>query len=125
MRLSTVGPANRASLPARTPPRMFFSFLQPNAATNRLAKKEEVSTFTSERSQSLPAETRSTAVALTPTAPLQLLDALKGLGRGADASEEDKARVDQLASALERVNPTKSPLGPELSAKWKLEYTTR
>lgn len=55
-----------------------------------------------------------------------MLEALKGLGRGADASQEDKARVEKLASALERENPTspKDVLGPRLSAKWKLEYTT-
>ena len=54
----------------------------------------------------------------------ELLDGLKGLGRGADATEEDKKRIERLASELERQNPTKNVLGPELTAKWKLLYTT-
>lgn len=53
-----------------------------------------------------------------------LLEGLKGLARGADASPDDRARVERLAADLERLNPTKNVLGPELSAKWKLEYTT-
>ena len=56
--------------------------------------------------------------------PSQLLQGLKGLGRGADASKEDVDRVDKLASELERLNPTPNLLGPKLSAKWKLLFTT-
>lgn len=55
---------------------------------------------------------------------MQLLDSLKGLGRGVSASEADKARVEKLASELERMNPTAEVLGEELSARWKLLYTT-
>lgn len=55
---------------------------------------------------------------------VQLLNELKGLQRGAAASEEDKKRVNTLAKELERMNPTKQVLGPELSARWKLQYTT-
>jgi hypothetical protein len=54
----------------------------------------------------------------------ELLDGLKGLGRGANATEEQKSNVDKLARELERLNPTKEVLGPKLSAKWKLLYTT-
>jgi len=54
----------------------------------------------------------------------ELLDGLKGLGRGANATEEQKSSVDRLARELERLNPTKEVLGPKLSAKWKLLYTT-
>jgi len=54
----------------------------------------------------------------------ELMENLKGLGRGADASDDDKIRIDKLAAGLEKVNPTKNVLGPELSAKWKLLYTT-
>lgn len=55
---------------------------------------------------------------------LQLLTTLKGLERGVKASEQQKNAVDALAKELERMNPTKNVLGPELSARWKLEYTT-
>lgn len=54
----------------------------------------------------------------------ELMENLKGLGRGADADADDKIRIDKLASQLEKLNPTKNVLGPELSAKWKLLYTT-
>jgi hypothetical protein len=54
----------------------------------------------------------------------ELMENLKGLGRGADASDEDKERINKLASGLEKMNPTKQVLGPALSAKWKLLYTT-
>lgn len=56
--------------------------------------------------------------------PMQLLDALKGLGRGVSATEEDKKKVEKLASQLEKLNPTKPLLGPELTGKWQLLYTT-
>ena len=54
----------------------------------------------------------------------ELMENLKGLGRGVEASDEDKLRIDKLATGLEKLNPTKNVLGPELSAKWKLLYTT-
>lgn len=54
----------------------------------------------------------------------ELLSSLQGLGRGVKASEQDKTRIDILATRLEKMNPTKNVLGPELSARWKLEYTT-
>jgi len=55
---------------------------------------------------------------------LQLLDSLKGLQRGAAASSAEKERVEKLASDLERLNPTRDVLSKELSARWKLLYTT-
>lgn len=45
---------------------------------------------------------------------MQLLDAIKPLKRGLAASEEDKARVEAMAAALERRNPTKKPLASDL-----------
>ena len=45
---------------------------------------------------------------------VQLLELLPGLGRGAGASEEQKAEVERLASALERTNPTNKPLASPL-----------
>lgn len=51
-----------------------------------------------------------TACANTTPARLQLLEAIKPLKRGLAANEEDKARVEALAKALERRNPTKKPL---------------
>lgn len=54
----------------------------------------------------------------------ELLQSLTGLARGANASEADKQQVEKLASALEKQNPTKNVLGSELSARWKLLYTT-
>jgi PAP_fibrillin len=58
------------------------------------------------------------------TKKAELMENLKGLGRGVDASEADKQRINKLATELEKLNPTKNVLGPELSAKWKLLYTT-
>lgn len=58
-------------------------------------------------------------------ARLQLLEALKGLSRGANASAEQKEEVDRLASALERLNPDSKTVTPALlSGKWRLLYTT-
>lgn len=55
----------------------------------------------------------------------ELLGLLPGLDRGASASEEEKAEVERLASALERANPTNKPLAsPLLTGKWRLLYTT-
>lgn len=55
----------------------------------------------------------------------ELLDAIKPLKRGVAASDEDKARIEKLASALERKNPTKKPLASDLlSGQWELLYTT-
>ncbi|PPD81143.1 hypothetical protein GOBAR_DD21930 [Gossypium barbadense] len=54
-----------------------------------------------------------------------LLDCIAPLDRGADATPEDQQRVDQLASKLEAVNPTKQPLKSDLlNGKWELIYTT-
>lgn len=44
----------------------------------------------------------------------QLLEAIKPLKRGLAASEEDQARVEKLAAALEQKNPTKKPLASDL-----------
>jgi len=55
---------------------------------------------------------------------LQLLESLDGLQRGANATKEDMDRVERLASDLERANPTSPLLGPKLTGRWKLLYTT-
>ncbi|PNH01789.1 putative plastid-lipid-associated protein 4, chloroplastic [Tetrabaena socialis] len=56
----------------------------------------------------------------------ELLARLDGLDRGAAATAEDKADVERLASALEKLNPTPQPLkAPQLlSGSWRLLYTT-
>lgn len=54
----------------------------------------------------------------------ELLSSLKGLQRGVKATDDDKARIDVLAKRLERMNPTKNVLGPDVTGRWKLEYTT-
>jgi len=46
--------------------------------------------------------------AIFPPSP-QLLEAIKPLRRGLNASEDDQQRIDRLARALERPNPTKKP----------------
>ncbi|KAI7840793.1 hypothetical protein COHA_005497 [Chlorella ohadii] len=62
--------------------------------------------------------------AIFPPSP-QLLEAIKPLKRGLNASEEDQQRIDRLARALERRNPTKKPLASDLlSGQWELLYTT-
>lgn len=54
-----------------------------------------------------------------------LLDAIAPLQRGAEASDEDIARVDKIARELEALNPTENPLeSPFLNGKWELLYTT-
>ena len=55
---------------------------------------------------------------------LQLLAAVKGLDRGLTATQNEKSRIEKLAVDLERLNPTQSPLGPSLTARWQLLYTT-
>jgi hypothetical protein len=55
----------------------------------------------------------------------ELLDAIAPLERGAEATEEDIARVEKIVQQLEGLNPTKEPLkSPLLNGKWKLIYTT-
>ncbi|KAJ3672937.1 hypothetical protein LUZ60_006311 [Juncus effusus] len=55
----------------------------------------------------------------------ELLEAIKLLDRGADATPEDQARIDQLASELEAVFAMKEPLKSDLlNGKWELIYTT-
>lgn len=52
---------------------------------------------------------------------LQLLEALSGLQRGVSATVDDKARVDELAQALERQNRhTKALASPLINGKWEL-----
>ena len=54
----------------------------------------------------------------------ELLQSLSGLSRGVKADEGDKAKVERLAAQLEKMNPTKNVLGPRLTGRWKLLYTT-
>ncbi|KAG0555364.1 hypothetical protein KC19_12G164400 [Ceratodon purpureus] len=55
----------------------------------------------------------------------ELLEAIAPLDRGAAATAEDIARVDEIARELEALNPTKEPLkSPFLNGKWELLYTT-
>ncbi|KAH9751944.1 PAP fibrillin domain-containing protein [Citrus sinensis] len=55
----------------------------------------------------------------------ELFQAIKPLDRGAEASPEDQARVDQIARKLEAVNDIKEPLKSNLlNGKWELLYTT-
>ncbi|GAQ81237.1 hypothetical protein KFL_000750060 [Klebsormidium nitens] len=55
----------------------------------------------------------------------ELLDLISGLERGAEASAEEKAEVDKLASRLEAITPNPKSLStPLISGKWKLLYTT-
>ena len=56
---------------------------------------------------------------------MQLLDAIALVDRGFSATEDDKKRIDQLASKLEGLNPNKKSLeANEINGKWKLIYTT-
>lgn len=55
----------------------------------------------------------------------QLLAAAAKTQRGLTASKAERAEVDGLARALERVNPNpKSLSAPEINGRWKLVYTT-
>ncbi|KAK4757513.1 hypothetical protein SAY87_018814 [Trapa incisa] len=55
----------------------------------------------------------------------ELLDAIAPLDRGAEASPEDRERVDEIARKLEAASRTKAPLkSPFLNGKWELIYTT-
>lgn len=56
----------------------------------------------------------------------ELLEAIKPLDRGAEATPEDQQLIDQLTRKLEAVNPTKEPLKKSdlLNGKWELIYTT-
>jgi len=53
------------------------------------------------------------------------MEAISGLNRGLNASDEDKATVERLTQGLERLNPNKNSLeAPEINGKWRLIYTT-
>ncbi|KAL4452247.1 hypothetical protein ABPG75_007909 [Micractinium tetrahymenae] len=65
------------------------------------------------------------AASNTAAAKEELLEAVAPLKRGLTATADDKARIDKLASALERRNPTKKPLASDLiNGQWELMYTT-
>lgn len=65
------------------------------------------------------------AAAKRDAAKQELLDLIAPLERGLLADADDAAAVDAAASALERLNPTRSPLAsPLLNGKWELLYTT-
>ncbi|RLN19492.1 putative plastid-lipid-associated protein 4, chloroplastic [Panicum miliaceum] len=55
----------------------------------------------------------------------ELLAAIAPLDRGAEATPEDKERVEQIVQQLEAVNQVKEPLKSDLlNGKWELLYTT-
>ncbi|XP_057497061.1 probable plastid-lipid-associated protein 4, chloroplastic isoform X3 [Actinidia eriantha] len=55
----------------------------------------------------------------------ELLEAIAPLERGAEATPEDRERIDQIARKLETVNKVKEPLKSDLlNGKWELLYTT-
>ncbi|XP_074555730.1 putative plastid-lipid-associated protein 4, chloroplastic [Curcuma longa] len=55
----------------------------------------------------------------------ELLAEIAPLDRGAEATDKDKERIDQIACELEAVNPIKEPLKSDLlNGKWELIYTT-
>uniref|UniRef100_A0ACD5X6J8 Uncharacterized protein n=1 Tax=Avena sativa TaxID=4498 RepID=A0ACD5X6J8_AVESA len=55
----------------------------------------------------------------------ELLAAIAPLDRGAEATPDDKDRVDQIARQLEEASPAKDPLKSDLlNGKWELLYTT-
>ncbi|KAK4757514.1 hypothetical protein SAY87_018815 [Trapa incisa] len=55
----------------------------------------------------------------------ELLDAIKPLDRGAEATPEEQEVVDQIARELEAMNKIKEPLKSQLlNGKWELLYTT-
>lgn len=55
----------------------------------------------------------------------ELLEAIAPLDRGAEASDDDKDRIDQIARKLEAANKVKEPLKSNLlNGKWELLYTT-
>ncbi|RLN41123.1 putative plastid-lipid-associated protein 4, chloroplastic [Panicum miliaceum] len=55
----------------------------------------------------------------------ELLAAIAPLDRGAEATSEDKERVEQIVQQLEAVNQVKEPLKSDLlNGKWELLYTT-
>ncbi|CAA6664913.1 unnamed protein product [Spirodela intermedia] len=55
----------------------------------------------------------------------ELLEAIAPLDRGAEATEEDRERIDQIAQKLEAVNSVKEPFKSGLlDGKWELIYTT-
>nr|XP_043627412.1 probable plastid-lipid-associated protein 4, chloroplastic isoform X2 [Erigeron canadensis] len=55
----------------------------------------------------------------------ELIESISPLDRGADATPEQRERVDQIARRLEAVNKVKEPLKSDLlNGKWELLYTT-
>jgi hypothetical protein len=55
----------------------------------------------------------------------ELLAAIAPLDHGAEATQEDKDRVEQIARQLEEASLAKEPLKSDLlNGKWELLYTT-
>ncbi|XP_047974152.1 probable plastid-lipid-associated protein 4, chloroplastic [Salvia hispanica] len=55
----------------------------------------------------------------------ELLDAIRPLDGGADATPEDQKLIDRITRKLEAVNPTAQPVKSDLlNGKWELIYTT-
>ncbi|KQK13564.1 probable plastid-lipid-associated protein 4, chloroplastic [Brachypodium distachyon] len=104
--LSLAVPASRRGVGWRAPVSS-FSFLPSFLTGNNKKKKEEEDAKKAE------------------TLKEELLAAIAPLDRGAEATPEDKDRVDQIAQQLEEVNPAKEPLKSDLlNGKWELLYTT-
>jgi len=69
--------------------------------------------------------TESKVILTTDKLAPELLDAIAPLERGAEATPEDKERVEQIVQQLEAVNQVKEPLKSDLlNGKWELLYTT-
>jgi hypothetical protein len=104
------------------------------ASSSKARPLKKMSTSTSTTTRKTSTTTRKTltrATASTPDAHARddakkaLLSAIEPLERGVKASDEEKARVDALATALEALNPNPNSLAaPCINGEWELVYTT-
>ena len=128
MRAITVTTVNNVA------PRSIGARTRGGTASSASAKTQNVMTMTMTMTTSTTSTARKTltrAMASAPDAQARedakraLLSAIEPLERGVKASDEEKAHVDALATALEALNPNpKSLAAPCINGEWELVYTT-
>ena len=96
-----------------------------SANTPKLTQKLTTSTTSTARKTLTRATASAPDAQAREDAKRALLSAIEPLERGVKASDEEKAHVDALATALEALNPNpKSLAAPCINGEWELVYTT-
>ncbi|OUS42311.1 hypothetical protein BE221DRAFT_188172 [Ostreococcus tauri] len=104
---------------------------QSSPPTSTLRRSMATMTFHPEH-RSSSVRTRASSASTSPTsadaierAKNELLAAIEGTERGILASDEEKRKIDDLARALEALNPNPKSLSAScINGEWELVYTT-